>query len=51
MPYEHTYIAKVMMNGKELKNIELNKKETLIPRATLIKYSRKSGNTILITLE
>ncbi len=51
IPYEHTCISKVVMNQKDLKNVELNKKEVLIPRTIFLKNARKSLNTILVTLE
>jgi len=51
LPYEHYCVTRVAVNGKELKNLELNKKEVLIPRETLLRVSRKSANTIVVTLE
>ncbi len=49
--YEHYYLAKIMLNGKELKEIELNKKEALIPRDLFLKRARKSDNLLVVTLE
>ena len=49
--YEHYYLAKVSLNGKELKEIDLNKKEALIPRDLFLKRTRKSDNLLVVTLE
>ncbi len=51
VPYEHYFVTKVLLNGKELKGLELNKKEVLLPRAMLNKMLRKFSNTLLIILE
>ena len=51
IPYEHTFISKVTLNGRELKELELQKKEVLIKRELFLKYSKKSGNQIVVTLE
>jgi hypothetical protein len=39
------------MNGKELKGLELNQKEVVIPREIFLKHSRKTLNSIHVTLE
>lgn len=49
--YEHYCVTKVSMNGKELKGLELNKKEVLIPLELLLKSTRKSDNSLVVTLE
>ncbi len=49
--YEHYCVSKVTINGKELKGLELNKKEVLIPKEILLKHSRKTLNSIIVTLE
>ena len=49
--YEHYYVTKVLLNGKELKGLELNKKEVLIPKDLFLKNSRKTDNTFIVTLE
>lgn len=49
--YEHYYVTKVVMNGKELKGLELNQKEVVIPREIFLKHSRKTLNSIHVTLE
>ena len=51
IPYEHTCVSRISMNGKELKTVELNKKGALIPRDILLRYARKSENLITVTLE
>ncbi len=51
IPYEHYFISKVALNGRELKEIELQRKEVLIKRELFLKHSKKSGNVILVTLE
>ncbi len=51
IPYEHYCVTKVVMNGRELKGLELNKKEVLIGRDLFLKHARKSDNSILVTLE
>jgi cellobiose phosphorylase len=48
---EHACVSKVFINAKELKEIELGKKEALLPREILLKYSKKLENTILVMLE
>ncbi len=49
--YEHYCVSKVSINGKELKNLELNKKEVLIPRELFLKSTKKSDNTLSVILE
>jgi hypothetical protein len=39
------------MNGKELKGIELNSKEALIPRALFLKHAKKTANHLVVTIE
>ena len=51
IPYEHYCITKIMLNGKELKDIELNKKEVLIKKEILLKRCRKTDNSLVLTLE
>lgn len=51
IPYEHYCISRVSMNGKELKNIELHKKEVLIKRELFLRCARKSVNVVSVTLE
>ena len=49
--YDHYYISRVMLNGKELKEVELQKKETLIKRELLLQHAEKSKNLLTVTLE
>ncbi len=49
--YEHYYVSKISINGKTLEGVELHKKEVLIRKDLLLKYSRKSLNQIAVTLE
>lgn len=51
IPYENYCVTKIVLNGKELKAVELNKKEALIPRELFLKATRKSDNIIVVTLE
>ncbi len=49
--YEYYGVSKVSINGKDLKNIELNKQEVLLPKSVLLNNLRKKENIILVTLE
>ena len=49
--YEYYCVSRVAVNGQELKEVELLKKETKIPRELLLKTARKAKNAIVITLE
>lgn len=49
--YEHYGVTKASLNGRELKGLELNRKEVLIPRDVFLKAGRSGDNTLLITLE
>ncbi len=49
--YEHYYVSKISLNGKPLEGVELHKKEALIKKELLLKYSKKSLNQIIVTLE
>ena len=49
--YEHYSVSRVSLNGKDLKEIELNRKGALIARDVLVKLARKTDNTIVVTLE
>jgi cellobiose phosphorylase len=51
IPYEHYCISKILLNGKELKGVELNKPEVTIGRELLVKNARKLLNQIIVTLE
>ena len=51
IPYEHYYVSKVTLNGKALEGVELHRKEVLIKKELLLKYSRKSLNILAVTLE
>ncbi|OIO38783.1 MAG: cellobiose phosphorylase [Candidatus Omnitrophica bacterium CG1_02_49_16] len=51
IPYEYYYVSKVSINGKILAGLELNKKEVLIKKELLLKYSKKSLNVVVVTLE
>lgn len=51
IPHEQYFISKVTLNGRELKELELEKKEVLIKKDLFLKYSKKSGNEIVVTLE
>lgn len=50
-PYEHVCVSRVTVNGQELKGVELQKKEVLIPRDLLLKTAKKPKNIIAVTLE
>lgn len=49
--YEHYCVQKVSINGKELKSLELHKKDVIIDKSTLLKFSKKSDNLIVVTLQ
>jgi len=49
--YEHYFITRAEINGKELKNLEPNKKELVISRDLLLKQTHRSDNIITVTLE
>lgn len=51
IPYEHYCVSRVTLNGQPLKEVELQKKEVLIPRELLLKIARKTKNQIVVTLE
>lgn len=51
IPYEHACVTKVSMNGKELKNLELNQKEVRIGKDVFLRNAGKKLNTILVVLE
>ena len=51
IPHEQYFISKVTLNGRELKELELEKKEVLIKKDLFLKYSKKSANEIVVTLE
>jgi len=51
IPYEYYGIKKVTLNGKELKNLDLNKQEVLVPKEFLLHNARKRENTLIVTLE
>jgi cellobiose phosphorylase len=51
IPYEHYCITKVVVNGKPLENLDLNKKDVAIRRDLLLRSCRKRTNVILVTLE
>jgi cellobiose phosphorylase len=51
IPYEHYCISKILLNGRELKGVELNKPEVTIGREILVKNARKLLNQIIVTLE
>lgn len=48
--YERYHVTKLQLNGRELKEIELGKKEALIGRAFFLKHARKNLNTLVVTL-
>ena len=48
--YEFYCVKKVSVDGKELKNLDTNKQEALIPREVFLKSS-KSVHPIVVTLE
>lgn len=49
--YEHYCVSRVEINGREVKGLDLNRKEVLIPRETLAKLTKKTGNTVTVALE
>lgn len=49
--FEHCYVTRVVVNGKELKGLELNKQYVVIPRELYLKTARKRLNVITVTLE
>lgn len=51
IPYQHYYVSKVVLNGKEIKELELNKKEVVIPREIFLKLAKKTGNQLVVSLE
>ena len=51
IPYEHYCITRITVNGKELKDVELNRKEARIPRDLFLKIARKPLNLLVISLE
>lgn len=51
IPYEHYCVARISLNGRELKEVALNKKEALVPRKLFLKLARKSDNILLVILE
>lgn len=52
IPYEHYCITKIVLNGKEIKNLALNQKEVVIKRSVLSGLLlKKSLNLITVTLE
>src|SRR3989338_6914042 len=48
--YEHYFIAKIAVNGKELKGLERNRKEALIRKESFVRLARKNENTLTVTL-
>ncbi|HTL71123.1 MAG TPA: cellobiose phosphorylase [Candidatus Eisenbacteria bacterium] len=51
IPYGHYCVARVTVNGRDLKGVELNHKEILIPRSVLVSAASKNENLVLVCLE
>jgi cellobiose phosphorylase len=51
LPHEPLCVSRLTLNGQPLKEVELQKKEVLIPRELLLKHCRKTKNEIVVTLE
>lgn len=51
IPHEHTCVTRILMNGKNLEGVELNKKEALIPRELFLKSAKKTENHLVVSLE
>ena len=51
IPYEHTCSSRLTLNGQDLKDVALQKKEVLIGRELLVKAAKKPKNILVVTLE
>jgi cellobiose phosphorylase len=49
--YEHSCITRVTLNGKLLKNVELNRAEVTIPKNFFLQNAGRPLNEIIVTLE